>query len=861
MPKKFNPEIYINIGDFYTKKSRLVLSGVVLVVVILLGSLPLGPLPPLFSLLNPSTGVWATEPSYSTGVTTFTLTQGNNHALVTVYREPDGFIGIASNETWAVYYEQGYLEAEYRLAQMEFLLLTATGNLSTVLGKSALSSDIFFRELGDYQIAQQEVANLSPTSYTYMAVSEFVKGINDYIASVSPARLPLLFKLLGYRPTNWTITDVFALQQLFLWENTASQFDPLYFTFALEKMPPNVVRAFYPAYPEGIQHPIVPNSLNPGIYTESGDVANLSLYTPSYFYPLNASPPDPPTLPLNLTVGTGYCAINIPQLLLSLRDLGSNDWAVNSPLTGGSGLLASDPHLSTTVPSIWIGFQLVSPGQNVVGVVFPGFPGIVLGHNPYIAWGATNGQIQQTYFYAEETSPSHPGQYFWNGEWVNFSVTNETIYVKGSAPYHLQVLRARNGVVIQTSPVTIAMDWVGLQPTYELTFFLRVDRATSVLEFQSIAEQYFKVATQNWAVADSRGNIGIFSYGLFPIISQGDPRGILPGTGQYDWEGFVPIQYQPSLYDPPTGFVFSANQITVSPGYPFYLGWDYESGMRANEIYTVLSQLHSANLTAMEELQLNVHDFSTNVFLKPLLTALAQAGYNDTPEYQALSQWNGDMYANSTAATIYYFWLINYISYVFKPWLLYYNITPSEGLGSVSFFLGPDDYYHGPLVEDLENWTVNYPNITWFSNPITKVRGNASYDMVQAYLETVKNLTSTLGNFSSAWEWGNLHKRVLSSFFGIQALNTVELPASGDGNTVDASYGLVSSFGPSWRLVVNMSDPLDGQGIYPGGVTENPVSPYYSNTFEPWNDGVYYTLIPSNVPPQFLYLYQEGIEP
>lgn len=846
------------------RQVKFSVSVAILVVLIILGFVSLGPLPPLVNLLNPSSGLWVAPPPYATGVQTFVLTQGSRHALVTIYQEPDGFIGIASNETWATFFEQGYLEAKYRLAQMEFLLLTAVGNLSSVLGPSALSSDIFFRELGNYNIAEEEVANLSPTSYTYMAVSEFVDGINAYIAEIKAGKvqMPLIFKLLGFTPNNWTITDIFALQQLFLWENTAAQFDPLYFTFALEKMPENVVEAFFPAYPEGVQEPIVPRELNPTIYQEKGDMANLTFYTPTYIYPLNAPPPDPSQygVPPNLTVGIGNCYINVSDLVLALKDFGSNNWAVSSPLSVGA-ILANDPHLSTTVPSIWMGFQLVAPGLNVVGVVFPGFPGIILGHNPYIAWGATNGQIQQTYFYAEVTNSSRPNQYFWNGSWHNFTVIHETIYVRGEKPYHLTILWAKNGVVIQRTPVTIAMDWVGFIPSYEITFFLEADRATSVLQFQQLLEKYWKVADQNWVVADYKGNIGIFSYGDIPVIDGGDPRGILPGTGQYDWKGFVPIQYQPYLYDPPTGFVFSANQVPVSRGYPWYLGWDFESGFRADEIYAVLSSLKHVTFKDMEMLQLDIHDYSTNIFLKPLLEALKEAGYSDTPEYRALASWNGDMYANSTAATIYYFWLINYISTVFGPWFKYYNITPSEGLGKVSFFLGPDDYYHGPLVEDLENWTLYDPDAPWFSNPLTGQHGNASTDMIKAFVETIKNLTSMLGPYSNKWEWGNVHKRVLTSFFGIPALNTEELPAAGDGNTVNAAYGLISNFGPSWRMIVNMSDPLGGVGIYPGGITENPASPYYANTFIPWNNGQYYQLIPQGAPQPFYYLYKGGIKP
>ncbi len=856
------------------KKKRLIVSVASIAVVALLLSSPLGPLPPLSGLLSPTSGIWHVNlPQNVTGVQYLNITQNGSTASVVIYTESDGFLGIASNHNWSLYYEQGYLEAKYRLEQLQFLKKTALGELSSLVGKSTLPIDNFFRQIQDLQVAWNEYKNLSRTSYTYMVLSEFVHGVNAYIASLSSADMPLLFKLLGYTPGPWNITDVLAVQQLFLWENSAGGMTPLTFNYALQKMPANVVRAFYPAYPAGIQHPIVPYSLNPSVYNETGDISNLSLYSPTYNYSLPGLSASVDSLLANSsvvnsgssTLGTllGYSGLNIKYA--PFRDFGSNNWAVNGFKTGNSSaLLANDPHLTTSVPSIWIGFQLVSPGQNVVGVTFPGFPGIILGHNTNIAWGATNGQVQQTYFYAESVNSSRPGQYFMNGSWHSFSTINETVNVAGGSPEHLIVQRAANGVVLQTSPETIAMDWTGLSPTNEITFFLHINRAKSVIQFRQNATEYFKTAIQNWAVADSQDNIGIFPFGNYPVIHAGNPRGILPGTGQYNWAGFIPENQLPFLYDPSNGFVFSSNQITVSGNYPYYIGWDYESGFRADESFTVLNSTPTINFAAMKNLQLNVHDFSTNVFLGPLLNALRDNSLTGTGVYNDLSSWNGNFTVNSTAASFYNFWLGNYLNTVFMPYMLKYNITQSEGLGSNSFFLGPDSTYHGPLIEDLMNWTMNAPNISWFNNPVTNHTGNASTTMIRAFDQTWTYMNSTYGTYSSSWNWGNIHKRVLSSFFGIGSMNTTQLPSAGDSNTLDASYGLVSDFGPSWRMVVNMSDPLGGVGIYPGGLSENPLSHYYDNTFQAWNNGEYYLLIPydsGTIPAQFLYMYHGGVSP
>ncbi|MGC8609216.1 MAG: penicillin acylase family protein, partial [Thermoplasmata archaeon] len=468
-------------------KKSFIISIVAIAIVLVFIDVPLGPLPPVKNIFNPSSGVWSEPPPpYIPGASFHNITQNGKRSEIMVYNEADGFIGIYSNTTWGLYYEQGYLEAMYRLEQMDILKRTSEGNLSAILGPSELSTDIFFRDLNDYKIAQEEVANLSDQNLTYIAVSEFVDGINAYINNLTPASMPVLFKILDFTPHDWTITDVFSIQQLFLWENSAGGFDPVYFNYALMKMPENVIRAFYPAYPAGIQNPIVPYALNPYVYDETGDISNLTMYSPSYNYTDNSVPVIP-----SIASGSNPIPSNYPggfplsDLQYNVyRDFGSNDWAVNGIKTSNvSSLLANDPHLTTSVPSIWMGFQLVSPGQNVIGVVFPGFPGVVLGHNPYLAWGATNGQIQETYFYAEQINPSNRYEFFFDGSWHHFLIENETVQVKGSAPVKISVESAPNGIVFMNTPDTIAMDWTGFYPTNELGFFLHIDRSKSINQF------------------------------------------------------------------------------------------------------------------------------------------------------------------------------------------------------------------------------------------------------------------------------------------------------------------------------------------------------------------------------------------
>jgi len=849
-------------------KRRFILSFAVLAILLGATALPLGALPPLSNLLNPQTGIWSSNSnSVETGLNSFSVSQNGSTANISTDVDPNGFIRIASNETWALYYEQGYLTAKFRLTQLDFTRRLAEGNLSAVLGSSSLGSDEFYRTLEMYPVAQEIVGNLSKTSLAYEAVSEYTSGVNSYITSLTKTTLPLLFKLLQYSPAPWRMEDTYIVQQLLTWQ-LSSSFDPLSFNFALEKMPQNVVTAFYPAYPGSIQHPIEPSSLNTTIYEGSGNLQNLSLYSPTI--PNLTVSPDQTT---NFAIAPGsdntQANLIVSPLLLELGSLryslppfidkGSNNWAVSSNLTGGGALLANDPHLSITVPPIWLGFQLVGPGENIVGVTFPGAPGVVLGHNSYIAWGATNSGVQATYFYYETLNPSDYREYMHDGAWTKFDVLNESISVAGSSTVILSIERATNGVILPGWNGTIAMDWTGLYPTNELASLLSLDYAQNVTSAQN-ALKSFQVGIQNWAVADRDGNIGIFTYGYYPIIERGNPRGILPGNGSFDWVGSIPVADQPHLYNPSNGFVFSANQIQVSPGYPYYIGWDFESGYRADQIYSTLNSSTHPNISTMEQLQLSDHDYSSNIFLKPLLASLARSNYSSTAEFQSLSSWNGNMDINSTAASIYYFWLNSYINDTFVPYMSYYNITLAEGLYGTSFFVGSNSINQGPLIEDLANWTLNHPTIQWFNNPSNGEKRNATSLMVQAFGEALDQLKTIDGNYSqNTWAWGGIHVRYDPSLFGLGALDGPILPAAGDDNTPNAAYGLNSTSGPSWRQVTDASQPVTSSfGIYPGGLSENSLTQYYKNTVGDWNNGIYYSLIPNGLPNVFYYLYPGG---
>ncbi|WP_054854958.1 penicillin acylase family protein [Vulcanisaeta sp. JCM 16161] len=349
--------VYVRLG--------LALVGLVLLVVLL--SIPISIMAPLGQVLNPGTGVWSSVPPPSgVGCHSGVLTLNGSSAAVIVCVTPDGFIRIASNETWAVFYEEGYLTAEYRLAQMYFMAMMSMGNLSSIVGPSVLPSDEFFRTLLTPQVTVEIANSLNRSSFIYEALYYYTLGVNAYVDSLTPRRTPIIFKVLGFKPPPWTMEDTFAIQQLLTWSLSGTA-DPLAFTVALLKMPPQVIYAFYPAYPSSIQYPVYPEEWNPGIYNTTGNMKYLNLYS------LNPLPPgvtkqelldaideaikfyvEGDTAFRDSLVSKFLPGINpFEHLVVGLTDEGSNNWVAVSP--NGQAFLANDPHLTTTVPSYGLG--------------------------------------------------------------------------------------------------------------------------------------------------------------------------------------------------------------------------------------------------------------------------------------------------------------------------------------------------------------------------------------------------------------------------------------------------------------------------------------------------------------------------
>jgi penicillin amidase len=517
----------------------------------------------------------------------------------------------------------------------------------------------------------------------------------------------------------------------------------------------------------------------------------------------------------------------------------SNAWAANGPaVAGGGALLGGDPHLSQTLPSIWYEVSLSAPGYQVAGASVPGVPGVLLGHNAHIAWSLTDTQNSATFYYAEKVRGS---QYYWDGAWRPLTVVHYSIPVRGGATRQLTVDITAQGPIISQAGQRMAVDWMGNAPSDDLGALFGVNTASTFAQFKG-ALAGWHAPTQNFVYADTAGNIGVIAPGYYPQVPAGcKPWLPMPGTGACDISGVIPYQAVPQAYDPPSHLIATANQRPVSGDYPYYAGtaFDfYDPGYRAAHAYSALKAAEPLTPASIASLQNDLTDPLAVRLLPSVVSALSAAGLSGADQQAAalLRSWNGDMDQDSAAASLWWTFWGSYLNAVFAPWWQAAKVPASKDRPDLSLSTGM-----APLDEDLEAWTLGDQSNAAFAGPAGKGPGTANAAITVAFKKTVAHLSVKLGGAPATWTWGRIHTRSFPSITGADGLGYGPRPAGGDPFTEDAADGgLNSSIGPSWRMIAALgAGGVSAQGVYPGGQSENPASPWYTNLVPLWWDGKY----------------------
>jgi penicillin amidase len=793
---------------------RMAAATLVTAILVALSTLPIPAAPPLGPFLDPVRGVWALA---SRALPPERLTHGlvglSHPVQVVVDDRGVPHVFAASEED--AYRVLGWLVARDRLFQLELQSRSAEGTLTELLGKRALEADRATRALGLPWAAQRKWAALDPASLAHRAILAYAEGVNAWIAGLDRRDLPFEYRLLGAWPRRWE--PVHTLLLFLQMGRTLASYDPARDRLAMAALVGvEAAEALVPVN-SPIQEPIVP--------------APLVRRPPPPRAPV--PPPGEPD-PEARALLTAYDPFDSPRASRGVT-VGSNNWAVAPARTrDGHAILAGDPHLELTLPSVWYEAHLVVPGRlDVAGVTLPGAPGVVIGFNRDIAWSFTNTGADVLDLYRETVdTPEQPTRYLLDGEWRVLQLREEAYRDRKGRLLAVDTLRfTHRGPMRRTEAGWVSARWTVLEPSAEVDVFLRAARASSVAMWLDVMRDY-GAPIQNGLVADRSGAIAIRSSGRYPV-RPGSGRGDLVFDGSSraaDWRGFLPVERYPFALNPQQEFLASANQQPVDPAVdPTYLGANWPAPFRAIRINSLLRGDSAVTPEAMRRMQTDPGSARADSLVPWFLHAAAAmeaAGASDPTLSRAralLAEWDRRYTPDNRRAILFELAMRDLVRRLFDELL-------SPDRDRLPFF--PTSVAVLRLLHDPDN--------PWWDHRDTPDRIEGRDEVVaaslRAALETAIHRYGDPDAPGSRWRWGEVWPTEIRHLLGLDALSALAVPVQGGPETI-APAGQHGSHGPSWRMVVELGPEIRAWGTYPGGQSGNPASHWYADRVGEWSRG------------------------
>lgn len=761
---------------------------------------------------------------------------------VTVQRDAHGIPTITAETAHDLFFAQGLVHAQDRFWEMDFRRHMTSGRLSELFGTSQLASDKFLRTLDWHGTAEQEVAALPDAERSYYEA--YADGVNAYLTERQGGDLALEYTILGlqnpgYEPEAWTSTDSAAWLKAMAWDLRSNVEAETTRALLTQRLDDEQLADLYPDYPFD-EHPVIladdpdgshiddanipaPTGANANAAEQHGtqesqhhEIQNVVVQSDET-EALWAEDFDADAL---LDVIT-----EVDQLMPSSGEgLGSNAWVVSGDHTNtGMPLLANDPHLGATLPSVWNQMHLrcaevteVCP-FDVSGFGFSGLPGIAIGHNQDIAWGFTNLSTDVADLYVERVADDG---YWHDGEILPLGTRQETLRVAGGNDVQLDIKETHHGPIlselqpdftmitidppidqvadddIPPGEFALSLRWTALDVTTTAQAIFTLNRAENFADFRQAASQ-FDVPAQNLIYADRHGNIGYQAPGKLPIRGAGD--GYLPQPGwdsSYDWQGYIPFEDQPVAYNPEAGYIVTANNAIVNDDYPYFLSRDWDAGHRAARIVDELEDMVAAGSVSVEdmtELHMENH-FPAAEALQQAYTDVQVDDANVQQALDLLQDWDGQNSPDSAAAA-YANVLWNHVTHAMVR-TQETDIPRDNQSRLVEFFKAQ----------------LDDPDSPWW--------GDAQENLLEDAAATAyEELAEEQGSNIHDWHWGDLHALTLtheslgtSGIAAIEALfNRGPYPVGGGSGVVNATgWDLDESYAtstvPSMRMVIDLDD-------------------------------------------------------
>lgn len=757
-------------------------------------------IPPLGRFLDPFHGFWQNlEP---TGY------EGKKQLMIPGLKEPvtvvyDSILipHIFAKNNDDLYLAQGYITALYRLWQMEFQTHAAAGRLSEIVASEAvLNYDRRQRRLGMVFGAEKALHAMDSDP----SIIQYTKGVNLFIESLYYDNLPFEYKLLNYEPEPWT-----NLKCALLLKNMAQTLDmgdkDIEMTNALKLYGKEIVDLLYPD-DEKVGDPIVNK---PGGWNfQPINIDTVPLALPDELVKINKGPGADPTT-------------------------GSNNWAVAGSKTyTGSPMLAGDPHLQLSLPSIWYAIQLQAPGINTMGASLPGVPSVIIGFNDSIAWSVTNAQRDLVDWYKITFEDSRRDKYLLDGDWVKTRKVVEEFKVRGETPYYDTVVYTKWGPVTydhnfhsEDDLNGYAFRWIAHEPSEEIIAFNRLNRAKNHAEFMD-ALNYFSLPGQNFVFASVSGDIGMRVQGKFPVRRKDEGKFVLDGSkSSQGWQAYIPNAQNISEQNPERGFVSSANQYPVDVTYPYYITATSYEAYRNRRINQVLRESQSITYRDMMKLQLDNYNLKAAESLPLFLNYLdsTKLDQEEKQAYRILRSWDFFNQANSAGATYYEAWWNNLMP------LLWDEMKNEEVM-----LARPTTFNTIKLLKEK-------PDLSFFDIQETKEKENAGDVIRMAFKLGVLDIEKWKTSHTTPPLWAEYKDAYIGHL--LPPLTALSIPVKTGGNR-DIVNAHSRTHGPSWRMVVSLvPSGIKAWATYPGGQSGNPGSAYYSDLLSRWVKGEYYPLL------------------
>jgi penicillin amidase len=687
---------------------------------------------------------------------------------VEILHDRSGIPHIYATTTPDLFFGLGVAMAQDRLWQMDRMRRRALGRQAEILGPAYLASDIAHLTVGIDRISEREVGALDAT--THRVVDSFVAGINRQIETFGD-KLPVEFHHLDYTPEPFSVRDIIAIARGLWW------------------------------------------SLNGRI--DRIVAAEAARMLPAAFRSLYLTPEASENRVLQHAAGTDDAT-------------GSNNWALHGRRTAsGHAVMCGDPHQPFWVPSTWYEYALHGPEDDAAGAGHPGFPGMWWGSNGTISWSITNNMASTRDLYAEEVDAQ--GRYRDGNAWREFEQRHVSVRVRGEASHELTIRSTTRGPVVNAlvpsldpdgdPPLSLA--WVGMDHIDDLRASIAVSRARDWAGFRTALRDW-SIAIFNFVYADSSGHVGYQMAGRIPIRGRVVP-GYRQATNPADqWRGHIQFDDLPHMFDPPSGYVASANQRIVPDDFPQPIYGAYSQGHRGVRIAEALGSDAIVDVSASIKLQNDVKSSRAERLCPHILRCLATSDDEAASVLKrALGDWDYCYTTTSIAPSVFEtfmaLWQREVIGQHLPERLL--DLTHQQtGLGA-------------SLLED--------PDIRYFPD------GTATHVIAVAQ-RTVATLLSRLGSDTSAWQWGPLHQAHWRHPLTNSAFDVGPHEVGGGSHTLCNTGGELpphaASSGAEYRIVVDFASPDSFLAVQNIGNSGAPDNPHYRDQFEPWLRGEYHVV-------------------